>query len=161
KFKKHTKTCALPKKIFHCTAKLNPDPLPGKVLTEPIAKLLKKPSSSWTKEDVIPVARILAGRITVDGAGDNLEGANLYASICEDFATFLYKHPNIRAIVDPVYVVADLNTVNDAIPVNLYPAGENPAVPLINFMGINHVWAFNGQGEMGRAQHFIGWLQGN
>ncbi|CAI2177570.1 6767_t:CDS:2 [Funneliformis geosporum] len=110
------------------------------------------------KQDVIPVARLL-----VDGAGDNVDGANLYASICEDFATYLYKHPDIRAIVDPVYVVADLNTVNVVIPSNLYPPGGNlapPTVPLVDFMGINHVWVFNGQGGMGRAQHFIGWLQG-
>ncbi|CAI2180687.1 20250_t:CDS:2 [Funneliformis geosporum] len=148
---------------IQCNAITNPIPLPGKILVEPLTILLRKPSSSWTKEDVTPIAKLLAGRPAVDGAGENFEGAQLYASICEDFATYLYKNPDIRAIVDPLYVVADLSTVNVTIPANIYPPGGNPpppTAPLVGLLGINHAWIFNGRGALGQAQHFIGWLQG-
>ncbi|CAB4477568.1 hypothetical protein RhiirA5_395417 [Rhizophagus irregularis] len=141
------------------TAEFNPDPLPGKFLVEPLSVLTNKPSSSWTKNDVMPVVKLLSGRIVVDGVGENLEGAQLYAGISEKLAEYLCEHPDIHAIMDLVYVVADLSTIKAAIPVHQYPPSGNPATPVVPLMGTTHTWVFQGQEGLKRAQHFIGWLQ--
>ncbi len=47
----------------------------------------------------MPFVRLLAGRTAVDKTSGNLEEAHLYASIYEDLAIYLYKHPDVRAIV--------------------------------------------------------------
>ncbi|RIA92030.1 hypothetical protein C1645_875066 [Glomus cerebriforme] len=90
--------------------------------------------------NVIPVAKFLVSRLVVNRAGENFKGAQLYASICKNFTTYLYKNPDIHMIVDSVYVVTGLSTVNVPILVNY---------PLISLLGINHTWLFNGQAALG------------
>ena len=86
----------------------------------------------------MPLAKILAGRISIDGTGENILGANAFGSISEDLTTFIFAHPKIRFMVDPVYVSIDLTTCpNNA-----------------------HVFRFVGPGALDSAQHLVGWLQG-
>ena len=41
----------------------------------------------------MPLAKILAGRISIDGTGENILGANAFGSISEDLTTFVFAHP--------------------------------------------------------------------
>ncbi|GES82512.1 hypothetical protein GLOIN_2v1719369 [Rhizophagus clarus] len=52
-----------------------------KVLLEPAAILSKKPASKWNDQDVKPLAEILAGRIAIDGTGENKQGMNALGKI--------------------------------------------------------------------------------
>jgi hypothetical protein len=94
------------------------------VLLEPVTILSKKPASKWNDQDVMPLAEILAGRIAIDGTGENRQGATALGSISEDLTEYIFDHPKIRSIIDPVYVVIDLTTSGNAPPVNVnnYPS---------------------------------------
>ena len=80
----------------------------GKVLLDPVTILSKKPASQWEDGDVLPLAEILAGRIAIDGTGENRQGATALGKIGADLTNYIFTHPKIRSIIDPVYVVADL-----------------------------------------------------
>ncbi|CAB4419322.1 unnamed protein product [Rhizophagus irregularis] len=56
---------------FICLSEMNPEPLPGKLLLESTTVLAKKPASKWKEQDVKPLADILAGRVAIDGIGEN------------------------------------------------------------------------------------------
>ncbi|RGB30696.1 hypothetical protein C1646_744770 [Rhizophagus diaphanus] len=145
-----------------CLAEANPEPLPGEMLLEPTTTLASKPASEWKDKDVRPLAELLAGRIAIDGSGKNLPGANALGKIGSDFAEYVFTHPNIRSIIDPVYVVIDLTTTAGNAPpdnINVYPPNRTHPV-VVPFPGSNHVYAFNGAGSTDNAQHLIGWLQG-
>jgi hypothetical protein len=58
----------------------------------------------------MPLARILAGRIAIDGTGENILGAQALGRISEDLTKFIFAHPKIRSVVDPGYVSIDVNT---------------------------------------------------
>jgi hypothetical protein len=122
------------------------------MLLEPVTTLSRKSASGWKDKDVMPLAELLAGRIAIDGSGENRRGANALGKIGPDLTEYIFTHPKIRSIVDPVYVVVDLTTNGNVPPdnVNVYPHAVVP------YPGSNHVFTFNGPGE---AQHLIGWLQ--
>ncbi|RIA80044.1 hypothetical protein C1645_839392 [Glomus cerebriforme] len=141
---------------FICLSKMNNEPLQGKLLLEPATVLAKKPASKWKEEDVKPLADILAGRVAIDGTGENLQGAQALGMISADLTEFALSHPKIRSIIDPVYVVIDLNTGRPNI-INYPPAGS-PYGALSVFPETNHVFSFNNEPA---AQHFVGWLQGS
>ncbi|CAI2173492.1 15205_t:CDS:2 [Funneliformis geosporum] len=63
---------------FVCTAILNPEPLQGKLLLEPVNELSKKSSDQWNDDDLMPIVKLLAGRPYIDGTGDNFEGASAF-----------------------------------------------------------------------------------
>jgi hypothetical protein len=133
----------------------------GKLLLQPASTLSKKPVLSWTTKDVMPIARLLAGRTAIDGTGDNATGAWALHHIGEDLDHFIDEHPKIRAIIDPIYVVADL--VGAAPPqqhVNAYPPPGSPAPALTPFAGSNYVWGFTGRNAASHVEHFIGWMRG-
>ena len=69
----------------------------GKMLLEAANTLLAK--SRWTKEDVMPIVKLLYGRVCVDGRGDNLEGANAYARLTTKLNKFLLKHKDLRRML--------------------------------------------------------------
>lgn len=54
----------------------------------------------------------MAGRISIDATGDNFSGANAFESISEEFTDYILSHPKIRALIDPIYIVVDLPSVN-------------------------------------------------
>ncbi|RIA96775.1 hypothetical protein C1645_754245 [Glomus cerebriforme] len=148
--------------FFVCNAEANYDPLPAKELLEPVRTLKRKSASDWTERDVMPLAEILAGRIAIDGVGENVAGASAYDSISEDLSKFVLEHPKIRSIIDPIYVTIDLTTCEGNLPpaVAAYPPFGSPHPPLALFPGTNHVFVFVGPGASESAQHFMGWLQG-
>ncbi|GBB84721.1 hypothetical protein RclHR1_01130016 [Rhizophagus clarus] len=146
------------KEDFHaCEAKLNPEPLPGKELLEPVTTLLKKPAKNWTEQDILPIAKLLAGRVVIDGTGENLNGANAFGRIAEEFENFILGHPEFRALIDPVYVVIDITTTNNAPPANINMYPHNVAANLLP--GSTYVYRFDGPGADANAQHFIGFIQ--
>jgi hypothetical protein len=108
----------------------------------------------------MPIIKLLAGRPWIDGRGDNYDGACAFNTISPDFDAYLNKHDNIRGLVDPTYVVADVGGI--AIPnfgINDYPPVASPHPQLANFANTNYVWVFNGRDRVAQAQHLIGWLQ--
>jgi hypothetical protein len=131
------------------------------MLLEPVTNLSKKSASEWKDHDVLPLAEILAGRISIDGTGENRQGANAFGKIGSDLTTYIFTHPKIRSIIDPVYVVVDLTTAhgNAAPDLTNYPPGS-PHLAVATHPGVNHVYTFNGPGATDDAQHLIGWLQG-
>ncbi|GET02236.1 hypothetical protein GLOIN_2v1482876 [Rhizophagus clarus] len=139
-----------------CLAEINPEPLPGKVLLEPVTTLSSKSASAWKDKDVLPLAELLAGRIAIDGSGENRQGANLFVKIGPDLSEYILSHPKIRSIIDPVYVVIDLST-NVQGNVALYPPVGSPHIAAVPYPGSNHVFVFNGPGATDDAQHLIGW----
>ncbi|CAG8456161.1 3977_t:CDS:2 [Paraglomus brasilianum] len=88
---------------FVCTAIPTSEPLQGKLLLNPVKKLLNKDPSCWNNDDLMPIAELLAGRPFIDGSGDNFEGASAFHSIMPDFDLYLEEHDDIRGIVDPIY----------------------------------------------------------
>ncbi|CAG8590393.1 10039_t:CDS:2, partial [Funneliformis caledonium] len=141
-----------------CLIERNPEPLPGKLLLEPVNILSRKPDSEWKVSDVLPLAKILTGRIAIDGSGENHQGADALMKIGTDLTTYIFAHPEIRFIINPLYVVLDFTTINENVPpkVNAYPS-----VGSLNFYpGSNHVFSFNDPGVTESTYHFIRWLQG-
>ncbi|CAG8474865.1 hypothetical protein RhiirA1_456753 [Rhizophagus irregularis] len=67
--------------------------IPGKELLEPVRTLKRKSVSDWTEQDVMPLAELLAGRIGIDGIGENFSGASAFGSISEDLSKFVFEHP--------------------------------------------------------------------
>ncbi|RIA95060.1 hypothetical protein C1645_758429 [Glomus cerebriforme] len=140
---------------FKCTTILNTEPVSGKSLLEPINTLTSKPALYWTREDVIPIVELLAGKIGVDGTGDNFEGANAFLTIGTALKKFLCDHSDLRGMLDPIYVVAGID--GQLIPqlrLNNYPSVGGP----LPFMTSN-VWVFTGNQRNANAHHFIGVLQ--
>ena len=131
---------------------------PGKLLLEPVTALSKN-VSSWKCDEVIPIARLLAGRTLIDGRGDNFEGACAFTSISADLITYISKNPEIRSEVGLVYVVADISGQQHTFELNNYPPAGSPLPALVPLMMSNHIWVFNGADAMGNASHLIGWLQ--
>jgi len=121
--------------------------------------LSMKPVSTWTREDVIPLAKLLAGRTGVDGRGDNFEGASAYSMLCPDLDEFLLKHSDIRGMIDPVYVVANVCGEIPDFGLDNYPPVGSSLPQLTPFMKSDYIWVFNGDDAMERALHLIGWLQ--
>ena len=74
-----------------------------------------------------------------------------------DFDSYLEKHDNIRGLIDPTYVVADVG--GNLIPnfgLNNYP----PTLPLpTTFGGTNYIWVFTGRDRLSDAMHLVGWIQ--
>ncbi|CAB4484429.1 unnamed protein product [Rhizophagus irregularis] len=142
-----------------CLAEINYVPLPGKMLLEPVTTLSEKSASKWTDKDIMPIAELLAGRISIDASGENRQGANALGKIGPDLNEYIFTHPKIRSIMDPVYVVVDLNT---GIPVNVnfYPPPGSPHIAAVPRPGTHHVFIFNGPRATDDVQHLIGWLQG-
>ncbi|PKK58022.1 hypothetical protein RhiirC2_720828 [Rhizophagus irregularis] len=95
------------------------------MLLEPMTTLSEKSASKWTDKDVMPLAELLAGRISIDASRENRQGANALRKIGPDLNEYIFTHPKIWSIMDPVYVVVDLNT---GIPVNVnfYPPPGSP-----------------------------------
>lgn len=110
----------------------------------------------------MPLVRILAGRTAIDGTGENILGAQSLGRINEGLTTFIFAHPNIRSVIDPVYVSIDITTCpNNVAPnVNAYPTAGCPHDVLAPFPGTNNVYRFNGPTALDNAQHLLGWLQG-
>ncbi|CAB4480437.1 unnamed protein product [Rhizophagus irregularis] len=81
------------KNFYVCNAEINLVPLPGKELLEPVRTLKRKSVSDWTEQDVMPLAELLAGRIGIDGIGENFSGASAFGSISEDLSKFVFEHP--------------------------------------------------------------------
>ncbi|RIA96615.1 hypothetical protein C1645_815146 [Glomus cerebriforme] len=123
------KSCEIYRKNFDvCNVEINDEPLPGKKLLKPVSTLARKSVSDWTEQDVMPLVKILAGRIVIDGIGKNFLGANALGRINEDLTTFIFAHPKIWSMVDPVYFSIDVTTCpNNAPPViNAYPPFGSP-----------------------------------
>ncbi|RIA94686.1 hypothetical protein C1645_759304 [Glomus cerebriforme] len=140
-----------------CTAILKREPLEGKLLLNPVRELSRKPPKDWDENDLMPIVKLLAGRPYVDGRGENREGAYAFDTIRSDFDSYLEKHDDIRGLMDPTYVVADVG--GNVIPnflLNNYP---QTIPPPINFEGTNYIWAFAGRNRMADATHLIGWIQ--
>ncbi|PKC70311.1 hypothetical protein RhiirA1_454915 [Rhizophagus irregularis] len=145
---------------FFCTAIPNPVPLEGKLLLEPVNELSKKSPKHWNDNDLMPIIKLLAGRPWIDGRGDNYDGACAFNMISPDFDAYLNKHDNIRGLVDPTYVVADVGgIVISNFGINNYPPVGSPLPQLVNFANTNYVWVFNGHDRVAQAQHLVGWLQ--
>ncbi|GBB90297.1 hypothetical protein RclHR1_01720018 [Rhizophagus clarus] len=68
-----------------CEAVPNPEPLPGKDLLEPVAILKEKPAEKWRDKDVLPIAKLIAGRISIDATGDNRSGANAFGQLAKNY----------------------------------------------------------------------------
>jgi len=134
--------------------------LSGKLLLEPATKLLNKLPSLWNEDDVMPIAKLLSGRTAIDGTGDNSEGAWAFAMISHEFNLFLDKHDEIRGLIDPTYVVADVGGQNlPNFQLNRYPPRGSPINALTQYSDSKYIWAFNGAGGINRAQHLVGWIQ--
>ncbi len=128
-----------------------------------MAILKEKPAEKWRDKDVLPIAKLIAGRSSIDATGDNHSGANAFGSISDEFTDYVLNHPKIRALIDPVYVFVDLPSVgNIAVPANVanYPPGTSGLNPLHLVNPSNHIYSFIGPSAGEDAHHFIGWLQG-
>lgn len=68
---------------------------------EPVAILKEKPAEKWRDKDILPIAKLIAGRMSIDVTGNNLYGANAFGSISEEFTNYTLSHPKIRAMIDP------------------------------------------------------------
>jgi hypothetical protein len=105
----------------------------------------------------MPIVRLLAGRPYIDGRGENREGANVFNMISLDFDSYLEKHDNIRGLIDPTYVVADIG--GNQVPnfrLNNYPQTLPQPVA---FGGTNYMWVFTGRNRVVDAANLIGWIQ--
>ncbi|PKK63410.1 hypothetical protein RhiirC2_788951 [Rhizophagus irregularis] len=130
--------CEMYKKNFYvCNAEINLDPLPA--IPEPVRTLKRKSVSDWTEQDVMPLAELLAGRIGIDGIGENFSGASAFGSISEDLS-------NLSSNIQKSDQLLIRSTISSP--------------PLALFPGTNHIFVFNGPGALESAQHFMGWLQG-
>uniref|UniRef100_A0A1D1YMX3 tRNA (Guanine(37)-N1)-methyltransferase n=1 Tax=Anthurium amnicola TaxID=1678845 RepID=A0A1D1YMX3_9ARAE len=140
-----------------CIAILKQEPLEGKLLLEPVRELSRKHPKDWDYNDLMPIIKLLAGRPFIDGKGDNREGAFAFDTIKLDFDSYLEKHDDIRGLIDPTYVIADIGAiVNPNFLLNNYPQ----TVPLpVNFGGTNYIWTFAGRNRLVDATHLIGWIQ--
>ncbi|CAG8572529.1 187_t:CDS:2 [Ambispora gerdemannii] len=119
-----------------------------------------KSVSSWTPDDVMSIAKLLAGRIAIDGAGDNFEGACSLTNISQGLSIFISKHPNICEIIDPIYIVADIGGQQmPAFQLNNYPPVGSPLPALAPLMGSNYIWVFNGANGTNRAHNLMSWIQ--
>ena len=105
----------------------------------------------------MPIVRLLAGRPYIDGRGENREGANAFDMISLDFDSYLEKNDDIRGLIDPTYVVADISrNPNHNFLLNDYPQ----TLPLpVNLGGTNFIWTFAGPNRLADATHLIGWIQ--
>src|SRR4051812_7879304 len=109
----------------------------GKLLLKPVNKLLNKPPSCWNNNDLMPIAKLLAGRPFIDGSGDNFKGASAFHSIMPDFDSYLDEHDDIRRIVDPIYVIADISAIVPPQAVfNNYSPANSPLSQLVNWAGL-------------------------
>lgn len=125
---------------------------------KPVAILKEKPVAKWRDKDILPIVKLMAGWISIDATGDNLSGTNAFESIIEEFTDYILCHPKIQVLIDPIYVVVDLPSVENLAPlVNIanYPPNTAPLlIPLVN--PSNHIYSF---ATGASAHHFIGWLQ--
>ncbi|RGB23486.1 hypothetical protein C1646_534823 [Rhizophagus diaphanus] len=140
-----------------CTAKPKREPLQGKLLLNPVKELSRKPPKDWEHNDLLPIVNLLAGRPYIDGRGENREGAYAFDMISSDFDSYLEKHDEVRGLIDPTYVVADVG--GQQIPnfaLKNYPATLPQPV---NFGGANYIWVFTGRHRMTEAAHLVGWIQ--
>lgn len=71
------------------------------MLLEPVTILSEKSASKWTDKDVMPLAELLAGRISIDASGENRQGANALGKIGPDLNKYIFTHPKIRSIMIP------------------------------------------------------------
>ncbi|CAB4445190.1 unnamed protein product [Rhizophagus irregularis] len=155
-FSSHQEICDVYKEDFNiCLAEINYVLLPGKMLLEPMTTLSEKSASKWTDKDVISLAKLLAGRISIDTSRENHQGANASGKLAQILNEYIFTHPKIRSIMDPIYVVVDLNT---GIPVNInfYPPPGSPHIAAVLRPGTHHVFIFNGPGATDDVQHLIG-----
>jgi hypothetical protein len=69
----------------------------------------------------------------------------------------LEKHDDLRGMIDPTYVVADIGAFpNPNFLLNNYP----PTVPPpVNFGGTNYIWTFAGQNRLADSTYLIAWIQ--
>ncbi|PKY31070.1 hypothetical protein RhiirB3_419263 [Rhizophagus irregularis] len=51
--------------------------------------LKEKPAEKWRDKDILPIAKLMAGRISIDATGNNFSGANAFESISEEFIDFI------------------------------------------------------------------------
>src|SRR5436305_5910460 len=81
----------------------------------------------------------------------------------QDLDEFLLKHSDIRGMIDPVYVVADIGGQGGQVPdfgLANYPPVGSSLPQLTPFMtSNNYIWVFTGDNKMEHALHLIGWLQ--
>ncbi|CAG8580514.1 1857_t:CDS:2 [Funneliformis mosseae] len=150
---------------FVCKAVPNPEPLLALEIfregfLEPVTILKKKPAAKWRDRDILPIAKLIAGRVSIDAIRDNFGDANAFESIIEKFTDYILCHPKIQALIDPIYVVVDLSSVeNLALPANIanYPPNTTlRPIPQVLVNPSNHIFSFATGTD---AHHFIGWLQ--
>ncbi|RHZ72148.1 hypothetical protein Glove_245g7 [Diversispora epigaea] len=119
--------CEAYKENFNaCLSEINPEPLPVKILLEPVTILTKKIASEWKDCDVMPLAKILAGRIAIDGSGENREYPPIgspHATITPFRSKHVFTFNSPRATDDAQHLIEWLQGTNPGIRAYMFHTG--------------------------------------
>lgn len=97
----------------------------------------------WDVADIKNLARFLRGVSAIDFTTSSPNAQAMWLSFSSVWEDYLHSHPELKAQIDPVYVVAKL--------VPGQPAPEWPPVPVgfpMNFVehdGASYAWVFDDQ----------------
>lgn len=109
-----------------------------------VNKLQQREMKDWNQDDVLNLAHQLHGVQSIDFGISSGEAAGIWLGFTDVWENYLLNHPKLLALIDPVYVIIQVQPEAPVGPLPFLPE-EAPMKSLMNLNGSQYAWTFSTQ----------------